>query len=133
VANAVRLGEVLAARGFKIVSGRTDNHLLLIDLRSFDADMSGKKAERLLGEAGITVNKNTVPGETRSPFQTSGIRIGTPAMTTRGFGLPQTEQIGAWIGDVLRSPNDEAKRARVRREVEALCRAFPVYPELAEG
>jgi glycine hydroxymethyltransferase len=127
VANARRLGDVLSEQGLVPVSGGTDNHLLLVDLRPFDAKMSGKKAERLLGEAGITVNKNTVPNETRSPFRASGIRIGTPAVTTRGFEIQEMERLGAWMVEVLRAPDDDGLRARVRSEVEELCKRFPVY------
>jgi len=127
IANARHLGEVLIDEGLMLVSGGTDNHLLLADLRPFDAKMSGKKAERLLGEAGITVNKNTVPAETRSPFRASGIRIGTPAVTTRGFGIDEMERIGRWIGQVLRSPDDDRLRVRINKEVLDMCGRFPIY------
>jgi glycine hydroxymethyltransferase len=131
IANARALAAALAERGYKLVAGGTDTHLLLVDLS--DSELTGKAAEEALGRAGITVNKNTVPFETRSPFVTSGIRIGTPALTTRGMGLAEMEQIGAWIDEVLRAPEDEAVAARVREEVRALCRAFPLYERWLEG
>jgi glycine hydroxymethyltransferase len=133
VANAQALGEGLAARGFKLVSGGTDNHLILIDLRQSHEDLTGKVAEEALEAAGITVNKNTVPAETRSPFVTSGLRIGTPALTTRGMKEPEMERISGWITHVLEAPGDEARIARVRTEVGELCRSFPLYPEFAEA
>jgi glycine/serine hydroxymethyltransferase len=101
IANAQALGEGLAAHGFHLVSGGTDNHLLLVDLRPSHADLTGKDAEAALEAAGITVNKNTVPGETRSPFVTSGLRIGTPALTTRGMAEGQMAQVADWIAEVL--------------------------------
>ncbi len=124
--NAQAMAARLVERGFRLVSGGTDNHLMLLDLR--EEPISGKDAETALGLAGITVNKNTVPGETRSPMVTSGIRIGTPAMTTRGLGVEEARQVADWIADVLRAPEDESVRARVREGVTELCRAFPVYP-----
>jgi glycine hydroxymethyltransferase len=123
-AMAARLGE----RGLSLVSGGTDNHLMLIDLS--DEPVSGKEGENALGLAGITVNKNTVPGERRSPMVTSGVRVGTPAMTTRGLGTEHAVQVADWIADVLRAPEDEAVRARVREGVHAMCAAHPVYPSL---
>ncbi len=132
VANARKLGEVLVDRGFSLVSGGTDNHLILVDLRD-RGELTGKEAEHALEEAGITVNKNTVPGETRSPFVTSGLRIGTPALTSRGMGEAEMEQIGGWIARVLEDPDDEAVRTRTRAEVTELCARFPLYPELAAG
>ena len=109
----------------KLVSGGTDNHLLLVDLGEA---ISGKDAEDALGRARITVNKNTVPGETRSPFVTSGIRIGTPAMTTRGMGADETRRIGHWIADVIAAPDDAPRIAEIAAGVTELCRRHPVYP-----
>ncbi|MBI4410683.1 MAG: serine hydroxymethyltransferase [Gemmatimonadetes bacterium] len=127
VQNAHVLAEMLLERGFDLVSGGTDNHLLLVDLRR--RELTGKAAEEALGRALITVNKNTVPGETRSPFITSGIRIGTPALTTRGMGSDEMRRIGGWIADVLEAPQDEGVSARVRARVAELGAAFPLYPE----
>jgi len=131
VANARALAEALSARGLSLVSGGTDNHLLLVDLRPSHPDLTGKDAENALERAGITVNKNTVPGETRSPFVTSGLRIGTPALTSRGMAEPEMERIAAWAADVLDSPTDEALGRRIRGEVKELCTSFPLYEELA--
>ncbi len=122
--NAQALGEVLVERGLKLVSGGTDNHLVLVDLGE---RCSGKDAEDALGRAHMTVNKNTVPGEKRSPFVTSGIRIGTPAMTTRGLGTDEAKLVGAWIADVVLNPDDADVIERVGGEVRSLCKAFPVY------
>jgi glycine hydroxymethyltransferase len=131
VANARALGDRLMERGFKLVSGGTDTHLLLVDLRDL-GELTGKDAEAALEAAGITVNKNTVPGEPRSPFVTSGLRIGTPALTTRGMREPEMGLVGDWIGDILEAPGQESVRARVRGEVSELCRSFPLYPDLLE-
>jgi glycine hydroxymethyltransferase len=128
VTNARTLAAALLERGFELVSGGTDNHLLLMDLRN-RGELSGKVAEEALGRAHITVNKNTVPGEQRSPFVTSGIRIGTAAMTTRGMGAAEFKRIGNWIADILENPSDEESTRRVRDEVNELCDAFPLYPE----
>jgi glycine hydroxymethyltransferase len=133
IANAKALGEGLAARGFHLVSGGTDNHLLLVDLRPSHDELTGKDAEGALEAAGITMNKNTVPGESRSPFVTSGLRIGTPALTTRGMKEPEMQQIAGWVAEVLEAPTDEDRIAGVRRRVLDLCAAFPLYPELYEG
>ena len=122
VANA----RALAERGFHIVSGGTDNHLMLVDLRS--KNLTGKIAEQALDRAGITVNKNTVPKETQSPFVTSGIRIGTPAVTTRGMGIPEMSQIASFIDRVLAAPDDAAVCAAVKADVRRLAAAFPLYP-----
>jgi glycine hydroxymethyltransferase len=129
--NAAALGAALVERGYQLVSGGTDNHLLLVDLRN--TDLTGKEAEEALGRANITVNKNTVPFETRSPFVTSGIRIGTPALTTRGMGTSEMQQIGAWIHEILSAPADEEVSARIRAEVRALGEEFPLYEEWVEG
>ncbi len=130
IANAQALGAGLAERGFHLVSGGTDNHLMLVDLRPSHPDLTGKDAEHALEAAGMTVNKNTVPGETRSPFVTSGLRIGTPALTTRGMKEPEMARIAVWIARILEGPTDETRIAAVRGEVRELCEAFPLYGEL---
>jgi len=124
VRNAVVLGETLQARGYRLVSGGTDTHLLLVDLRG--TELTGKAAEELLGRAGIHVNKNTVPGDPQSPFVTSGIRVGTPALTTRGMGEAEMRRVGGWMADVL-DARDDATGERVGREVRDLARTFPLY------
>ncbi len=129
IKNAIALGEQLTDRGFQLVSGGTDNHLILVDLRD-RGELTGKDAEHALEEAGITVNKNTVPGEQRSPFVTSGLRIGTPALTSRGMEESEMRTIGNWIADILEDWKNEELRARVRSEVRELTRSFPLYPEL---
>lgn len=123
--NARSMAQVFADRGYKVISGGTDNHLCLIDLRS--RNITGKLAEALLGEAEITVNKNMVPYDTESPFVTSGIRIGTPAMTTRGFGPEQFEVVVELMDDVLSHPDDVSRRTTAREKVHALCEEFPLY------
>jgi len=133
IENAKALGDGLASHGFGLVSGGTDNHLLLVDLRKSHEDLTGKDAEAALEAAGITVNKNTVPGETRSPFVTSGLRIGTPAVTSRGLREPEMARIADWIADVLSDPADEGRIERVRGEVKTLCEDFPLYAELVTG
>jgi glycine hydroxymethyltransferase len=125
VENASAMAATLVERGLKLVSGGTDNHLMLVDLGE---RLSGKDAEEALGRAHITVNKNTVPGEQRSPMVTSGIRIGTPAMTTRGLGRADAVHVANLIADVLLNPTDASTTDRVAREVHALCAAHPVYP-----
>jgi glycine hydroxymethyltransferase len=130
IANARALGEGLTGAGFHLVSGGTDNHLLLVDLRPSHGEVTGKDAEQALEAAGITVNKNTVPGETRSPFVTSGLRIGTPALTSRGMKEPEMRTIAAWIAHVLEAPADQGRIGSVRAEVRELCGAFPLYEEL---
>ena len=129
--NAKALAERLVDNGFSLVSGGTDNHLLLVDLRESHAELTGKEAEHTLERAGMTVNKNTVPKETRSPFVTSGLRIGTPAVTTRGLQEPDMHQIADWIAAVLTDVSDEAVISKTRAEVETLCASFPLYEELA--
>jgi glycine hydroxymethyltransferase len=129
IANARTLAAALVDRGFHIVSGGTDNHLMLVDLRS--KNITGKAAERALDRAGITVNKNTVPKETQSPFVTSGIRIGTPAVTTRGMREGEMRRIADLINSVITAPADESVLARVRDEVRELAAAFPLYPVAA--
>ena len=125
VDNARAMAEVIMDRGYKVVSGGTDNHLFLVDL--IDKDITGKDAEESLGRAHITVNKNTVPGEPRSPFVTSGLRIGTPAITTRGFGVDESRELGGLICDVLDAVGDEAVEAKAREAAAALCAKHPVY------
>ena len=126
VANARVMSRVLSEeRGLRVVSGRTESHVFLIDLRA--KNITGKEAEAVLGKAHITVNKNGIPNDPQKPFVTSGIRIGSPAMTTRGFTEIEAERVAHLIADVLDAPNDEAVLARVRGEVSALCKKFPVY------
>jgi glycine hydroxymethyltransferase len=129
VTNARALAGALQGRGFDLVSGGTDNHLLLLDLRS-RGELTGKAAEAALERARITVNKNTVPGETRSPFVTSGVRIGTAALTTRGMGADEMDTIGGWIADVLETPEDEAVLQRTAASVRDLCAQFPIYERI---
>lgn len=133
IANAKALGEGLTSHGFGLVSGGTDNHLLLVDLRKSNEELTGKDAEAALEAAGITVNKNTVPGETRSPFVTSGLRIGTPALTSRGMRESDMAQIADWIARVLEAPGDEGRIEEVRASVLGLCQDFPLYAELVTG
>lgn len=128
VRNASALAEALAKHGFRLVSGGTDNHLMVVDLRPFDADCTGKEAQLVLDQAGITLNKNTVPNDPRSPFVTSGVRVGTPAVTTQGMKEPEMSEIAALIAETLRNRNDAAAVADVRQRVAALCGRFPVYP-----
>lgn len=123
--NARVMAETLVQRGLRIVSGRTESHVMLVDLRA--KNITGKEAERVLGEAHITVNKNAIPKDPEKPFVTSGIRLGSPAMTTRGFKEAEAIAVANWIADVLDNPNDEANIAKVRSEVEALTQRFPVY------
>ncbi len=131
VANARALAEGLLEHGFFLVSGGTDNHLLLVDLRKSHEELTGKEAEKALELAGITVNKNTVPGETRSPFVTSGLRIGTSAVTTRGLREADMRQIADWIAKVLADPTDQDLIRGVRGSIDEMCQAFPLYQELA--
>jgi glycine hydroxymethyltransferase len=128
VANAAALAEGLATAGLRLVSGGTDNHLMLVDLRSFDADLSGKKARLALDRAGISLNENTVPDDPRPPYITSGLRIGTPAVTTQGMREPEMATIASLIDRVLRGRDDESAVASVRDEVAALCSKFEPYP-----
>ncbi|MGH9165505.1 MAG: serine hydroxymethyltransferase [Acidimicrobiales bacterium] len=128
VTNAQALAAALGAEGFRLVAGGTDNHLMLVDLRPFDAELTGKAAQQALDRAGITLNMNQIPGDPRSPFVTSGLRIGTPAVTTAGMGEPEMAQIAGLIGRVLRRPDDDATRADVLDEVHTLCSKFTPYP-----
>jgi glycine hydroxymethyltransferase len=126
--NAARLAARLADAGFRLVSGGTDNHLMLVDV--FSKGTTGKVAEAALGRAGITVNKNAIPFDQNPPRVASGIRLGTPAVTTRGMGEPEMDAIASFISRVLAAPDDESTARAVRHDVEALCRRFPLYPEL---
>jgi len=125
VKNAAVLAETLIARGLRIVSGKTESHVMLVDLRA--KQITGKEAEKILGDAHITVNKNAIPNDPEKPFVTSGVRLGSPAMTTRGFKEDEARQVGNLIADVLDNPHDEANIAKVREQVSALTRRFPVY------
>ena len=127
-AKAVALGEGLIAEGFRLVSGGTDNHLLLVDVRG--QKMTGKTAEHLLDEVGVTCNKNTIPFDPESPFVTSGIRLGTAAVTTRGFKEADMKEVAAIIGLVLNNPEDAEKQAEAAQRVAALCAKYPMYPML---
>ncbi len=130
VANAAALGETLADTGFRLVSGGTENHQVLVDLRTFDEELTGKAAQEVLDRAGITCNRNTIPDDPRSPFITSGLRLGSAAQTTAGMGRAEMRTIGALIGRTLRHRDDEAVVAQVRGEVHELCAGFPPYPTL---
>ncbi len=130
VANARALAAALAAEGFRVVSGGTDNHMLLVDLRPFDPDLTGKEAQEALDRAGITCNRNTIPDDPRSPFVTSGLRLGSAAETTAGMGPDEMAQVAALIGQALTGRADEAVLGAVRSEVGALCAAFPPYAGL---
>jgi len=128
VRNARALAAALAGEGFRIVSGGTDNHLMLVDLRSFDPDLTGKVAQEALDKAGITLNRNQIPGDPRSPFVTSGLRIGTPAVTTAGMREPEMAEIARLVRRVLAAPDDDDERKAVREEVATLCSKFVPYP-----
>jgi glycine hydroxymethyltransferase len=127
VANGKSLAQKLADEGFRIISGGTDTHLMLVDV--FSKGMLGSEAEKALGEAGITVNKNAIPFDTNPPLKPSGVRIGTPALTTRGMKEGEMRQIGHWIAEVLQHRNDGGVLAKVRKQVLELCEAFPLYAE----
>ncbi|MFQ5587162.1 MAG: serine hydroxymethyltransferase, partial [Thermodesulfobacteriota bacterium] len=129
IANARVLGEELASKGYNLVSGGTDNHLLLVDLTN--KEVTGKEAEDALVKAGITVNKNTVPFETRSPFVTSGIRIGTPAVTTRGMKEGEMRDIAGMIDEAIEARSDEGHLVSIKGRVRDLCEGFPFYRERA--
>ncbi len=132
VANAAALGSALAAEGFRLVAGGTDNHMVLVDLRAFDGELTGKEAQEVLDRAGITLNRNTIPDDPRSAFVTSGLRLGSAAETTAGMGPGEMQTIAGFIGRTLRARSDEAEVAAVRSEVAALCAAFRPYPDLLE-
>jgi glycine hydroxymethyltransferase len=127
VSNAQALAKGLAEAGFRLVSGGTDNHLMLVDLRPFDADCTGKVAQEVLDRAGITLNKNTIPDDPRSPFVTSGVRIGTPSVTTQGMGTPEMGEIASLIARTLRNRDDDAVLDEVRADVHTLCGKYPPY------
>jgi glycine hydroxymethyltransferase len=129
VGNASALAEGLAGAGLRLVSGGTDNHLMLVDLRSFDPDLSGKKARLALDRAGISLNENTVPDDPRPPYIASGLRIGTPAVTTQGMRAPEMAQVASLIHQVLTHREDEGAIAAIRDEVLALCSKFAPYPD----
>jgi glycine hydroxymethyltransferase len=133
VANARALAAALAAEGFRLVSGGTDNHLLLVDLRPFDAELTGKVAQEVLDRAGITLNRNTIPDDPRSAFVTSGLRLGTAAQTTTGMGPGEMARIAALLGRALRGRDDETELGAVRAEVRELCAGFPPYARLTGG
>jgi glycine hydroxymethyltransferase len=128
IGNARSLAEALAAEGLRMVSGGTDNHLMLVDLRAFDPQLTGKAAQEALDRAGITCNKNQIPGDPRSPFVTSGLRLGTAAMTTAGMGQGEMREIAVLIHRVLANPDDEAEVLAVREDVATLCSKFTPYP-----
>ncbi len=130
VENAKTLADALAGRGFRLVSGGTDNHMLLVDLRPFDPDLTGKEAQETLDRAGITLNRNTIPDDPRSPFLTSGLRLGTAAETTAGMGPDQMRVVADLIVRTLKARADEGEITAVRAEVAALCAGFPPYPDL---
>jgi glycine hydroxymethyltransferase len=133
VRNAKALATALADEGFRLVSGGTDNHLLLVDLRPFDAELTGKEAQEALDRAGITLNRNTIPDDPRSAFVTSGLRLGTAAETTAGMGEDEMVRIAGLLGRALRQRGDDGALARVRGEVAELCAGFPPYPTLGPG
>jgi glycine hydroxymethyltransferase len=128
VANAARLAGALSSAGFRLVSGGTDNHLMLVDV--FSKGITGKAAEAALGKAGITVNKNAIPFDQHPPMVASGIRVGTPAVTTRGMREPEMDLIGDLIARALKTPDDEGALGMIRTEVQRLCRKFPLYPDM---
>ena len=129
VENANVLASELTECGFRLVSGGTDNHLLLVDLRTFDADLTGKAAQETLDFGGVTLNRNSIPNDSRSPFITSGIRMGTASVTTQGMGPDEMVMIANMIARILRAKSDEEKIRNVRSEIEELCASFPPYPE----
>ena len=128
VTNAAALAKALAGEGFRLVSGGTDNHMMVVDLRAFDEELTGKVAQSTLDEAGITLNKNTVPDDPRSPFVTSGLRIGTPGVTTQGMSEQEMQVIASLISRALRERNNGEELSAVRKEVAELCSRFPPYP-----
>jgi glycine hydroxymethyltransferase len=123
--NARAMAETFIGRGYKVVSGGTDDHLFLVDL--IDKGITGKDADAALGAANITVNKNAVPNDPQSPFVTSGIRVGTPAVTTRGFGVAEVTELANWMCDVMDNLSDQATIERIKGQVLELCKRFPVY------
>ena len=131
VKNAAALADELTKLGYRIVSGGTDTHVMLVDLTN--QDVTGKEAQTLLDEVNITANRNTIPFEPRSPFVTSGIRLGSPALTTRGFREEDMREVARIIAHVLDAPTDESRRAEARRRVDALCKKYPIYEHLGEN
>ncbi len=131
VDNARALADGLGEEGFRLVAGGTDNHLILIDLRSFDSEVTGKMAQEVLDEGGVTLNRNSIPGDPRSPFVTSGLRMGTASVTTQGMGPTEMRRIAGFTAQVLRHRNNPAAVAEVREEVAAMCAEFPPYPRSA--
>jgi glycine hydroxymethyltransferase len=131
VTNAAALGHALTDVGFRLVSGGTENHQVLVDLRAFDSELTGKVAQEVLDRAGITCNRNTIPDDPRTPFVTSGLRLGSAAQTTAGMGVDEMRMVGGLIGRALSNRDDEATLTSVRDEVRTLCAAFPPYPTLA--
>ncbi len=129
VKNSKVLCNALQDYGFRMVSGGTDNHLMLVDLRN--KNIKGKEAQTILDEAGITVNKNMIPYDPATPFNPSGIRLGTPAVTTRGMKESEMKQIAEWISKIISNPTDASLRAKIKQEVEGLCKQFPLYPEIS--
>ena len=130
VKNASALAGALASHGFRLVSGGTDTHMMVVDLQPFDAELTGKEAQLVLDTAGITLNKNAIPNDPRSPFVTSGVRIGTPSVTTQGMREAEMPLIAEYIATTLRNRNDTAKIAEVRGKVAQLCAKFPVYANI---
>jgi glycine hydroxymethyltransferase len=130
VANAAALAEALAGHGFRLVSGGTDNHMLLVDLRPFDQELTGKEAQEVLDRAGITCNRNTIPDDPRSAFVTSGLRLGSAAQTTAGMGTGEMRLVADLIVRTLKARTDEGEIEAVRSQVAELCAAFPPYPDL---
>ena len=130
VANAAALAEALAGHGFRLVSGGTDNHMLLVDLQPFDQELTGKEAQEVLDRAGITCNRNTIPDDPRSAFVTSGLRLGSAAETTAGMGTGEMRLVADLIVRTLKARTDEGEIDAVRSEVAELCAAFPPYPDL---
>ena len=131
VKHAAALADELTKLGYRIVSGGTDTHVMLVDLTN--KDITGKEAQTLLDEVNITANRNTIPFEPRSPFVTSGIRLGSPALTTRGFREEDMREVARIIAHVLDAPTDESRRAEARRRVDALCKKYPIYEHLGEN
>ena len=133
MANAKALGEAMQAEGFRVISGGTDTHLILVDVIAGGAGMLGSEAEAALGAAGITVNKNAIPYDTNPPLKPSGVRLGTPALTTRGMKEPEMRTIAAWIGEALRHRTDSARLSDIRGRVGELAEQFPLYGWLRAG
>jgi glycine hydroxymethyltransferase len=129
VQNAGALADSLASQGFRLVSGGTDNHLLLVDLRSFDEDLTGKIAQEVLDSGGVTLNRNTIPDDPRSPFVTSGVRMGVASVTTQGMGTEEMAMIADFTARILRQRDDEAAVQQIALEVAELCAKFPPYPD----